>query len=124
MTIDRAHIRAAIAALRYRDWAADDFSRLIIATDSEYLVEGITISMREWLHWNWMTHAGEPIRNRDLWECLLGEVEIWEESGMSVQFWQIPRESNIKADRHARHAAFMERHREFTDLDGIGTSSI
>ncbi|KGO74129.1 hypothetical protein PITC_021870 [Penicillium italicum] len=122
MTIDRAQIRAAIAALRYRDWAADGFSRLIIATDSEHLVEGITTSIREWLHWNWITRAGEPIRNRDLWECLLGEVELWEESGMSVQFWQIPKESNTKADRHARHAAFMEKHQEFTDISGLSSS--
>ncbi|KGO67709.1 hypothetical protein PEX1_010100 [Penicillium expansum] len=124
MTVDRAHIRAAIAALRYRDWAADDFSRLIIATDSQYLVEGITILIREWLHSNWMTHAGEPVRNRDLWECLLGEVEIWEERGMSVQFWQVPKEANTKADRHARRGAFMERHPEFTDISGISDVSV
>ncbi|KAJ9489096.1 hypothetical protein VN97_g4195 [Penicillium thymicola] len=119
MTVHRAHIRAVIAALRYKDWAAEGFSRLIIATDSDYLVEGITGLIREWLHWGWVSITGEPIRNRDLWECLLGEVEILEEKGISVQFWRIPKELNAKADRHAHHAAFMERHQQFTDLAGF-----
>ncbi|CAP93273.1 hypothetical protein E8E15_005116 [Penicillium rubens] len=124
MTIDRAQVRAVVAALRYRDWAADGFSRLIIATDSDYVVDGITRDAHEWTQFNWTTRAGEPIRNRDLWECLLGEVEMWAERGMSIQFWRVPRELNMKADRHAKEAAFMERHREFTDLAGISNVSI
>ncbi|KAJ5799351.1 uncharacterized protein N7518_001419 [Penicillium psychrosexuale] len=113
LTKDRAQIRAVIAALRYRDWAMDGFSRLIIATDSKYVVDGI---MRELGYTCW-----GPIRNRDLWECLLGEVEMWEERGMSVQFWRVPRTSNMKADRHAKTA---DRHREFTDVAGISNVSI
>lgn len=124
LTIDRAQIRAVIAALRYRDWAADSCSRMIIATDSEYVVDGITREAPEWFEWSWVTRAGEPIRNRDLWECLLGEIEVWEERGMRVQFWLIPREMNLKADRHAHCAAFMERHQEFTDLAGNSDDSI
>ncbi|CAI7591243.1 unnamed protein product [Penicillium discolor] len=106
LSVHRAHIRAVIAALRYKDWAADGFSRLIITTDSDYLVDG------------------EPIRNRDLWERLLGEVEILEEKGIRVQFWRIPKELNVKANRHAKHAAFMERHQQFTDLAGTSDVSI
>ncbi|CRL19653.1 Polynucleotidyl transferase, ribonuclease H fold [Penicillium camemberti] len=124
LTVHRAHIRAVIAALRYKDWAADGFSRLVIATDSDYLVEGITDLIREWLHSDWVSTSGEPIKNRDLWERLLGEVEILEEKGISVQFWRIPKELNVKADRHAKHAAFMERHQQFTDLAGTSNDSV
>ncbi|KXG45591.1 uncharacterized protein PGRI_033580 [Penicillium griseofulvum] len=119
LTNNRAELRAVIAALRYRDWAAEGFTRLVIATDSEYVVYGITSWIWEWLTWSWVTTAGEPVRNRDLWECLLGEVEMWQERGLTVQFWRIPREWNTKADRHARAAATMERHHLFTDIPGI-----
>ncbi|KAJ5951182.1 uncharacterized protein N7479_009595 [Penicillium vulpinum] len=124
LTVDRAQVRAVIAALQYRDWAADGCSRLIIASDSEYLVDGITKSIWEWLSWSWVTTAGEPVRNRDLWECLLGEVEMWEEKGIRVQFWRIPKEFNTKADRYANEATFMERYQEFTDIADMHTPPV
>ncbi|CAI7610187.1 unnamed protein product [Penicillium glandicola] len=108
ITNDRAHIRAVLAALRYRDWTADGFRRLIIATDSEYVVDGITDLIYEWLQYCWITRAEEPVRNRDLWEFLVGEIEMWEERGLIVQFWWILKELNRSAHRHARTATFME----------------
>ncbi|KAJ5459184.1 hypothetical protein N7530_011128 [Penicillium desertorum] len=106
MTVDRAQIRAVVAALRYRDWAADGFSRLIIATDSDYVVDGITREAHEWTQFNWITRAGS-------------------QSGIGI-FGSVfsGRESNMKADRHAKEAGFMERHREFTDLAGVSNISI
>ncbi|CAI7618458.1 unnamed protein product [Penicillium viridicatum] len=115
LTVHRAHIRAVIAALRYKDWAAEGFTH--------YLVEGITGQIREWIHSSWVSISGEHIKNRDLWECLLGEVEILDEKGISVQFWRIRKELNVKADRHAKHAAFMARHQQFTDLAGVTDAS-
>jgi len=40
-----------------------------------------------------------------MWEMLLGEVERWEEGGMSIQFWRIPRHWNHTADAVAALAA-------------------
>lgn len=40
-TSNRAELRAAIGALRGWPWREDGFSRLVIASDSEYLVQGI-----------------------------------------------------------------------------------
>ncbi|KAJ5158946.1 uncharacterized protein N7500_008597 [Penicillium coprophilum] len=123
-TNNRAELRAVIGALRYRDWAAEGFTRLVIACDSEYVVEGITSWIWDWLRWNWITTAGEPVRNRDLWECLLGEVEMWHDRGLTVQFWRIPRELNTKADRHAKSAALMEGHVLFTDIPDISLNPV
>ncbi|KAJ5190896.1 uncharacterized protein N7498_009881 [Penicillium cinerascens] len=48
-TSNRAELRAVIAALRFRYWPGEGFDRLVIATDSEYVVEGITSWIRGWL---------------------------------------------------------------------------
>lgn len=37
-----AELRAVIAALKYRAWGGESFGRLIIATNSEYVVNGAT----------------------------------------------------------------------------------
>jgi ribonuclease HI len=46
-------------------------SRVVVTTDSQYVVRG----MREWLpRWRarqWRTAGGDPVLNRDLWEALV-----------------------------------------------------
>ncbi|KAI8402352.1 hypothetical protein FOFC_17661 [Fusarium oxysporum] len=41
-TNNRAELRAIIGALRYRNWASEGFTTLVLATDSEYVVKGAT----------------------------------------------------------------------------------
>ncbi len=31
------------------------------------------------------------VKNKDLWECLLGEFERWDEKGLEVRLWYTPR---------------------------------
>ena len=45
------------------------------------------------------------MKNKDLWLMLLAEVERAEKNGVSVQFWQLRREWNVEADRHAKRGA-------------------
>lgn len=52
---------------------------LLIESDSEYVVKGITESFSLWKANNWCTEAGKLIENADLWErldALVGQQEI------------------------------------------------
>jgi len=118
-TSNRAELRAVIAVLRFRAWAGEGFNSLVIATDSEYVVEGITSWVRGWLRKGWTTRIGAPVKNRDLWECLLGELEACDEDGLQVLFWRIPREWNTDADLQARYAADEGPQIEFCDVMGV-----
>ncbi len=118
-TSNRAELRAVIAALRYRSWSGEGFTTLIIATDSEYVVEGATSWVRGWLRRGWKTSMGAAVKNRDLWEALLGEFKEHAAWGMDVKFWRIPREWNTEADRYAGLAAARDEKEEFQDLMGV-----
>ncbi|KAB8256294.1 ribonuclease H-like domain-containing protein [Aspergillus pseudonomiae] len=122
-TSNRAELRAVIAALRFRFWTGEGFDSLVIATDPEYVVEGVTSWVRGWLSRDWKTKIGAAVKNRDIWECLLGEIERWDSNGMQVKFWRIPRNWNTDADYHARHAASEDTRGGFEDLKGINLSS-
>jgi len=52
------------------------------------------------------------LRNRDLWQTLIGEVERWSDNRLEIKFWKIPREWNREADRWARDAVANERFSE------------
>ncbi|KAI1196795.1 hypothetical protein F5X97DRAFT_203174 [Nemania serpens] len=101
-TSNRAELRAAIAVLRRNDWRADGFTSVVIATDSSYLVDGATEWVKSWVLNGWKTRAGSPVKNQDLWELFLGEVEKCKETGLEVELWKIPREMNEIADAVAK----------------------
>lgn len=114
-TSDRAELRAVIGALRFRHWVGEGFKSLVIATDSEYVAEGANCWVKNWLRNNWRTNYG-PVKNKDLWQALLGEFERWEDRGLRIKFWRIPREWNSEADSAAKEAAASaDRIREFGD---------
>ncbi|KAI0104488.1 ribonuclease H-like protein [Daldinia grandis] len=104
-TSNRAELRAVIAALGLRHWPGEGFTTMVIATDSEYVVEGSTKWVRTWIGKGWKKNAGVDVKNKDLWEMLLGEFERWEEEGLSIKFWRIPRGWNETADAAAKKAA-------------------
>ncbi|KAI8965361.1 ribonuclease H-like protein [Daldinia sp. FL1419] len=104
-TSNRAELRAVIAASRLRHWPGEGFHTMVIATDSEYVVEGSTKWARTWTRNNWKTNTGADVKNKDLWEMLLGEFERWEDEGLTIKFWQIPRDWNTAADTAAKQAA-------------------
>ncbi|KAI8623570.1 hypothetical protein F5Y19DRAFT_468400 [Xylariaceae sp. FL1651] len=101
-TSNRAELRAAIAVLRCNDWRADGFTSVVIATDSNYLVDGATSWVKSWIRNGWKKQSGDPVKNGDLWEIFLGEVEKCQETGLEVQLWKIPREMNEVADAEAK----------------------
>lgn len=104
-TSNRAELTAVIEALRFRWWPALTFTSVVIATDSQYVVDGITSHVRGWLQNGWKTSAGEDVKNKDLWQVLLGESERYDRFRFKIKYWRIPRESNTEADRLAKQAA-------------------
>src|ERR1700681_1011619 len=45
-----------------------DFSKIIIKTDSMYVVDHYTNAMFSWPKTRWMTRDGAPVANADLWK--------------------------------------------------------
>ena len=46
-------------------------SRVVLSTDSQYLMNGITKWIDSWIRKGWLTAAKKPVKNKDLWEKLL-----------------------------------------------------
>ncbi|KAJ6130330.1 hypothetical protein N7512_003110 [Penicillium capsulatum] len=67
-------------------------------------IGGITNYMWKWTRNGWIIKGGNPVKNQDPWQSLLGLVELRYEKGMRVRFWHIPRNCNTEADRRAKTA--------------------
>ena len=65
-TNHRMELMAAIAALE----ALREPCEVVLHTDSQYVRQGITEWMANWLRRGWKTAGGDPVKNRDLWERL------------------------------------------------------
>ncbi|GIK01228.1 hypothetical protein Aspvir_005260 [Aspergillus viridinutans] len=106
-TSNRAELRAVIAALQFRFWAGEGWTKVVIATDSEYVVEGATSRIKGWVRNGWRTRNGRSVKNKDLWKCLLRWCEdaATTRAKTKLEFWRIPREWNAEADGWAKHAA-------------------
>ncbi|KAI1180233.1 ribonuclease H-like protein [Nemania sp. FL0916] len=118
-TSNRAELRAVLAALRIRHWTGEGFNTMVIATDSEYVAVGATQWVRTWVQNGWRTAGNKDVKNRDLWEMLLGEAERWHDEGLAIQFWRIPREWNTLADAAAKSAAEKEPLDQWREIHGI-----
>jgi len=76
-------------------------------TDSAYVTRSMSEFITEWRRNGYRTYFGDRIRNRDIIQALDEEIKAFNEGGISVQFWQIPREWNQRADRLAKDGARM-----------------
>ena len=65
-TNNRMELMAAISALEALKEACD----ATLHTDSQYVRQGITEWMPNWIRRGWKTAGGDPVKNRDLWERL------------------------------------------------------
>lgn len=66
-TNNRMELLAAITALE----ALKKPCEVVLTTDSQYLVKGMTEWVRGWLKKGWKNSKKEDVLNRDLWERLL-----------------------------------------------------
>lgn len=77
----------------------------VIATDSEYVVKGITEWLPAWRRRGWRTSNGQVPGNLDLFQKLDAIVGEAEREGINVGFWHIGREFNTLADSLAKRGA-------------------
>lgn len=84
----------------------DKAAAWIVATDSEYVVKGMTEWLPKWESNNWRTSNGTKPANLDLFLALDDLVTTQEANNLTIGFWHIPREHNKLADRLAKAAAF------------------
>lgn len=68
-TNNRMELQAAIAALEFIQQSGQAQS-IELFTDSEYVKNGITKWIRNWKQKGWITAAGKPVLNQDLWQEL------------------------------------------------------
>jgi ribonuclease HI len=66
-TNNRMEMTAAIAALA----ALKRPCEVVVTSDSQYLVKGMTEWLHGWIRKGWINSKKEPVLNRDLWEQLL-----------------------------------------------------
>lgn len=66
-TNNRMELTGAIAALRKLTRPC----HVVVTTDSQYLVKGMTEWIEGWQRKGWQNSKKEPVLNRDLWEELL-----------------------------------------------------
>lgn len=70
-TNNRMEIMAAMKALA----ALQRSCIVILTTDSEYVRKGITQWVPQWVQRGWKTADKKPVKNKDLWQQLIKEVE-------------------------------------------------
>ena len=66
-TNQRMELMGPIAALEF----IKEPGPLLVLSDSQYVVKGITSWIEGWRRYGWRTRKNEPVKNRDLWERLL-----------------------------------------------------
>lgn len=67
-TNNRMELMAAISGLEHLTEACS----VTLFTDSQYVRQGITEWMANWVRRGWKTSGGDAVKNRDLWERLHG----------------------------------------------------
>lgn len=67
-------------------------SRVELWTDSQYLRNGITSWIHNWMRKGWRTSSGEPVKNEDLWR------ELWEQTRFHEIEWRWVRGHDGNAD--------------------------
>ncbi|MCL5124059.1 MAG: ribonuclease HI [Deltaproteobacteria bacterium] len=98
-TNNRMEITAAIKALE----ALKRRCKIKIATDSKYLMLGITQWLKSWKSRNWKTSQHKPVKNSDLWRRLdelnsMHDIEwVWVQGHFGHK-------ENEQADQLARNA--------------------
>lgn len=103
--LGQAEIRAVIEALKFRVWWAEGWTRVVIATPSDYVADGATKNIHSWHCQGWCFPSGDPRPDRDLWQALSDVLGLYSESGCEVSIWLSARRFNWRGYTTAKNAA-------------------
>ncbi|PVH83507.1 ribonuclease H-like protein [Cadophora sp. DSE1049] len=78
--------------------------QVVLKSDSEYLVKGVTEWVDKWERNGWRTAKGGPVVNERLFNEVRGLIKELAGLGVEVLFWHVRREENSEADRLANGA--------------------
>ena len=70
-TNNQMELTAAIESLKF----FKESKKILIFTDSKYVMNGIESWIKNWKKNGWKTANKKPVKNRDLWENLDKEIE-------------------------------------------------
>ena len=70
-TNNRMELTAVIEGLR----SLKEGVAVTIITDSNYVRQGMTEWLPKWQQNGWRTAAKKPVKNKDLWQALIAEIE-------------------------------------------------
>ncbi|KAE8453980.1 hypothetical protein EG329_007756 [Mollisiaceae sp. DMI_Dod_QoI] len=119
----RATLRAVVGALQFRNWSDDEFSELVIATDSKWLTDNSEGDV--WKRWQerklecwegrdktFFWEKNEHLPHRDLWQLLAFEVDWHAEHNLKVKLWKTTENgahmATVKAAKQAASFAEVE----------------
>jgi ribonuclease HI len=71
-TNNTMELRAVIEALKVLEMGPP----ILIRTDSEYVIKGVTLWVRNWVRNGWKTMNGTPVKNKELWEELVALYKL------------------------------------------------
>lgn len=85
------------------EMADDCLKAIVIKSDSEYVVRGLTEWLPKWKKNGWKNAKGSPVANSTYFQRIERLIEQLEQD-ISVKFWMVPRERNRMADSLAKSA--------------------
>jgi ribonuclease HI len=93
-TNNRMELTGAIKALRLVQERKLEGKKIFIYTDSNYVLNGITMWIYGWVKNNWKTKAGEDVLNKDLWENLF-KVEFDLKNKYEIEWIKVSGHSGV-----------------------------
>jgi len=79
-------------------------SRVLITSDSSYLVNAMTDWIYKWRQNGYLNSRDQPVTNAGLFQQLEAEVQELNDLDVEVQFWHVPRAENVMANMLASAA--------------------
>lgn len=73
--LDATNQQAELTAAAYGLEEIDPAERVMVYSDSQYVVKGMNQWMRSWVNYGWTTQEGRPVANQDLWHRLVDAKE-------------------------------------------------
>lgn len=103
-TNNRMELMAVInGMLHYSEHFWTDSSKLLIVSDSKYLINGILSWCKKWNDNDWVKADGKPVLNSDLWKRILSLSEMLQPKCQHVK-GHSGHVYNEKVDQMAQHA--------------------